>query len=516
MPVCNATTTRGVQCKNKATFGTKCKQHKDARHFSQIDLDKINSEYIQNQLHGLGKINKITNLEEAHDVVNSNILPRVIHIIMHSPSTLVRDVAITTLINLSAVEGDYGSRSILHAENNICEYFADILIGDSPQIIEGVCWCLSHIAVSCDDTCTIMEENKIHIHAAQILTNQFNSSKVRKSAAFLLSNLGKKINMEESHSVLEIVSQMPPRLQTDPIVLPDLVSAISSLYKTAHTLHTSFIGLLLECLQSKYYSIFIPTLKLFGDIVAGNQKSFIERLIASGLTSILHTILLNNPKIIQDILWIFSNLAVEPCGGISMIEEPGLLLDLNRLMLSHNDAIWTISNLATCGEPRIVDALLTSGSLHILGSLIHNAKDITICVILEGCDVCIEKCGSRAIIILEKYRNVILALQTSNNVLVSNLAKHILDKFANPATEILNEIRLEEPQLLVNSSPIVTSPIVTSTAVTTSIARYDHDKSRGLPVGSVDVNDLLFTSADVAYLIHNGYRFLTDGRLCRA
>jgi len=506
MAVCNATTTRGIQCKHKAVFGSKCRLHKDVHHFSQIDLDKINGENIQNQLHGLQKINKINNLEEAHDVVNSNIVPRVIHLMMNSHSIHVRDAAITTLINLSAVEGDYGSRAILNAETNVMEYFADMLLGDSPQIIEGVCWCLSHIAVSCDDMCTIMEDNEVHIRAAQILTNQFNSSKLRKSAAFLLLNLGKKINAEESRAVLDILSQMSPRLQTDPIVLPDLLWTLCGLYKTAQWLHTSYIGFLLECIQSKYYRILNPTIILLGDIVSGNQQTFIEGLITNGLTSKLHTILLNNTNSIQDIVWICSNLAVEPHGGISMIEEPGLLLDLNHLMLSHNDAIWTISNLAMCGEPRIVDALVQSGSLHILGSLIHKAKNIMLCVILEGCDACIEKCGSRAIIILEKYRTTILALQTSNNVTVSNLATRIVDKFINPVTEILNEIGVDEPQLLSNSS----------TAVTTSIARYDHDKSRGLPVGSVDVNDLLFTSADVGYLIHNGYRFLTDGRLCRA
>lgn len=505
MPKCAAQTRRGTPCTRNIMPGlTYCALHANnenpQRYFNGETLLDIQSNVKIRIVRGLNSLNKIYNETQLNDLINANIIGNIISFLLDSDDIQINDAAAWVLINVSAIEGTRGAELIWTHLPDMAERLRNFIISKNPSVVSSLMMCLANIAASEKRYCDAMIDQNYYMTCIEYMKNTRYNATIRKNACFLLSNLVKNMDLEHATFITEELQNIPPILLNDSMLLSDLLWVIHKLYNITESLSIN-PSLLIENLRSKSIRLINPSLQTIGDIVANDNTELINRLLRCGMTRALHTLLLRS-LYVKQIIWIFSNLAVENLGSEYIVESPGLLLDI----ISQTpciDLYFTLSNLAVRGNNNVINALIRCGcGILLVRGLTHSgAIARTIC--LEGIDALLKKGGHVVYISLMNagFRAAYDGLGDEHSQ-QKTVLEETLSNFQN--IQLIQTFENDAP-------PIVINP---STAALLAAARVTLELSRGTGGdGRVSVSDLLFTADDVAYLNSLGYIFQAGGTL---
>jgi hypothetical protein len=509
---CSGLTVRGQPCRKAAIDGNFCAIHRpavahNAAFFSEHDLDNVRSSDPRRQIQGLRALNMIRTTDHVTQFLDANILDRVMDLFADSLLVSVRDAALWVLTNLTSTPGDDGARAMFEAQHDFLEDFRIVLVDESPLLLDGVLWCLGNISSSGEQYAQSILGVHFDTYATDILCDIQKTSQVRKNAAFLLSSLSRVMPQEKAADCLFEIGNMPARIFNDADVVEDLAWALQGLYEKANSLETIPLEFLTDLLDSTSRRIINPVLRLIGDICAKDNHDLIERFLAVRLVEQLKS-LLHRRIFVRDVLWTFSNLSVEAAGRKRILETPGLLLDIISFIPVDNEAIFALSNLATRGEIATINAILETGAPVMM---IHRLQNVDLrfkTIICEGLVAFLTKGGARAYRLFQPH---LAEIETLRTVVDEGLALIYLQIMT--LMTAYQTVAAAAPILAAPSTTVPAPPYTLSLPVTTALARLTEDQSRGTRLGSVDINDLLFTARDVAYLLRSGYVFTPQGTL---
>jgi hypothetical protein len=505
MPKCAAQTRRGTQCTRNILPGlTYCSIHNNTenpqRYFNGETVEDIQSNVKTRIVRGLNALNKIYNERQLNDLINANIIGNIISFLLDNDDIQINDAAAWVLTNISALEGTRGSELIWTHLPDMAERVHNFIVSKNPSVVSSLMMCLANIAASKEEYCDAMIDLNYYTTCVEYLKNTGYNATIRKNACFLLLNLVKNINLEHATFINEELQNIPPILLNDSMLLSDLLWVIHKLYNVTESLSIN-PSLLIENLRSKSIRLINPSLQTIGDIVANDNTELINRLLRCGMTRALHALLLRS-LYVKQIIWIFSNLAVENLGSEYIVESPGLLLDI----ISQTpciDLYFTLSNLAVRGNNNVINALIRCGCGNLLvRGLTHTGQIIrTIC--LEGIDALLKKGGH---VVYVSLMNAGLRADFDRLGDEHNEQKALLEATLSNFQNIQLIQTFEN-----NAPPYVINP---SNAALLAAARVTLELSRGTGGdGRVSVSDLLFTADDVAYLNILGYVFQAGGTL---
>jgi hypothetical protein len=497
---CEALTKMGIQCRRNAVREGRCTTHRLAgaraiNYFSPQDLDWVNGNNNVQILSGLANLNRIRTVEHVQQFLASNILDRVLTLFLQHRSVHVRDNSCWVLTNLASVAEDRtGAEAILGARPQMMSLFLSRLVAEgNPHLRSSMLWCLANIASSGEDFARRILDEELHTLAGGFLDNPAHNTNLRRNATFLVRVLVCAMTREEALGSLAQLEEIPPAILLDTNVLSDLLWAIHDLYEKTATLGGITPAFLVNILQQTSARFLSPALRTIGGICASDDRPLINRFLNSNLLPALCGIL-NRPVFTRDVLWVFSNLAVDPEGANALLETSGLLFDLGLLTQTHSDAVWTLSNLATRGSKAIIQKLVRCGIPVVLMELLKD--NLT----AQGRNLCLEG---------------IMGMLIKNPVATGSLiAPHvgIFQRYVGaPNVEailgLLARGGIEAPA--VTETPPI--PYTPSGGATTALGRLADEGSRNEEKANVD--DLVFTAQDVAYMIGNGVVFHADGSI---
>jgi hypothetical protein len=509
MARCTARTARGTQCAINSLAGSNtCRIHsRNQRYFTEGTLADIRSNAQNRILNGLNVLKNITNETHLNDFLNSNIIGRIIEIMFQSDSIRIVDAAIWVLTNACAIQGNAGSNATWRHLPDMAERCRNFLFFKRPNLVSSLIMCLSNIAASNPEYALEMIDNDYHIVCIEHIKDVRLTTPIRKNASLLLLNLASQMNNHVAEDVLGELNEMSPILLTDASVISDILWIMSRLYNISAPTNMNY-AFLIESLGSRNLRISSPALQTIGDIISGEDTLLINKFIKAGLVRVLHELLLRGVQT-QMVLWVFSNLAVEQLGAMYIAEEPGLLCDINSKVHSGNDIYFILSNLATRGAKKVIDALLRCGSGLVLMMGLHSGAAFIRSICVEGLLHFLNKGGF----------TVYLALQTAGlRASLSSMNTELIDaSFLTLLIESMDRFSTVGPPVAAATAPAA-DPVVPAIEPTNAgrmaVARLVTELSRGTGgAGAVDVRDLLFTADDVAYLIGLGYVFQAGGIL---
>ncbi len=503
---CEALTKMGVQCRRNATRDGRCGVHVriearaevgPRRYFTPQDLAHVNSNNSVHILAGLANLNRIRTLEHVRDFLASNILDRVVTLFLDNRSVHIRDNACWVLTNLASVAEDRtGAEAILGSRPNMLEILHERMITEgNPHLLGNILWCLANIASSGGDLARRIVDEDFHTIAGDIFSNPRQNTNLRKNAAFLVRVLVHVMTREEALGSLAQVEEIPPAILMDTNVLGDLLWTIYELCGKTGTLGGITPGFLTDMLYQTSARFISPALRAIGDICAGNDRPLINRFLGVNLLPALYGIL-QRPVFTRDVLWIFSNLAVDPEGAQALLETSGLLFDIGLLAHTHQDAVWTLSNLATRGSKEVVVKLVRCGIPVVLVEVLQG-DDVTQLVR----DLCLEGIAG----VLTKYPMGGGALVAPR---VGVIRAHAGNHHADRILEFLGRAGVAGAE----EEPAPAEPVYTpSPAVPVALGRLADSSGRNEL--RAHVGDLVFTAQDIAHLLGRGVIFHRDGSI---
>jgi hypothetical protein len=464
-------------------------------YFSAQDIAHVNSNNNVHILAGLASLNRIRTLEHVRDFLASNILDRVITLFLDSRSVHIRDNACWVLTNLASIAEDRsGADAILGSRPNMLQLLHERLITEgNPHLLASILWCLANIASSGDDLARRIVDEELHAIGGDIMTNPRQNTNLRKNAAFLVRVLVNVMTREEALGSLAQVEEIPPAILMDTNVLGELLWMIHDLYARTGTLGGITPSFLVDIFYQTGARFISPALRTIGDICAGNDRPLINRFLGANLLPALYGIL-HRPVFTRDILWVFSNLAVDAEGSQALLETSGLLFDIGLLANTHMDAVWTLSNLATRGSKAIIVKLVRCGIPVVLIEVLQ--EDVTQLVR----DLCLEGIAG----ILTKYPVGGVALVAPR---VAFIRTHAGNAHADRILEFLGRAGIVEAPDPPPADPVYTP----SPSVPVALGRLADSSGRNEQ--RADVVDLVFTAQDIAHLLGRGIIFHRDGTI---
>lgn len=480
-------------------------------YFTAQDIRNTMSEVQEDQIRGLSALNKIITTEHARQLVTSLILPRVIHLFIHSDSEPVRDAAIWVLTNLAASPGVYGAVAVWGSGAELQHAMVDVLREGSRRLKSETFWCLANIAASHPDFGNAMVVLDLHTISFNAIADVANAGRLRKNAAFLLGNLAKYLDEGRAGALLDQMMTLPPIVYTDTLAMVDLMWAINVLQFRAQNLENISCTVLVERLSHQDARVVNPALLTIDNVCAGSNRSLIKEMLRVGVVPALRR-LLGRRVFRADVLRTFSNLAVEIEGADAMIREPNLLYEINELVSVSIDAIWIICNMATRGLIRHVRAMIGCGCAAALVRAVPDINELGLRLIVEGLLAILQKDGSTA----HRALN-----EVGFEAVLDRLSGHESEYVRRYTEEMLEVWRgLESPA----AAPTPALPpaafavamrgrYTVSPQTRLAIDRVAEEMSRGEHMRWVSVGDLLFTAPDIAYITGLGYMFDIEGRL---
>lgn len=499
MPQCVTICRNGARCRNKTSNET-CALHtaallREGIFYTTRDINNLNSNNQHSQLIGLRAFTKIQNELNVRAFLRSNLLPRILHLCFNSMRDDVRDTAFWVLINLTSAPGDAGSRAIMNVMPNFFERINDVFSYNDNNLITNALWCLSNMAASLPEYSRNMIDLDIHNVCIDYLTNGRVARSIQRYAAFLLSNLAPSTNVELATTIMNSLEEIPPIILSDVSLMTDLAWVMNKLYVISHNIKKSNVLFLCELLKSKYLRILIPVLNTIVEICSDHKSEPIIWLIEARVLRRLQSFL-SRSELLPSVLLTLSNIAVESAGSLAIIETPGLLLDIMSYKDIHNDAVFTIANLAARGSQVVIDALLHFSCGALLLRCLENTKIQALA--LEGIHILLQKGGSLAYLQLMAHNIVDKISRLDNNPIILSI-NELLSRFNNVITN-----QIVHAPVLLNSTPS-NSGLLAEGRMLNMISRGNQQ--------NVDVSDLLFTAGDIGYLTNHNYVFMPDGQL---
>jgi len=203
---------------------------------------------------------------------------------------------------------------------------------------------------------------------------------------------------------------------------------------------------LVKLMYSKNKTIFTPSLRVIGDVVAGSSAQTQAVLDADGLSAIRHLMEIKDlyADLLKTCCFTLSNIMGGTADQVDAVMESGICPLLFKLMKEGEPAVkkeatWAMVNALDQGNDQHVISLIHEGILDVLiGSLTSDDLQLVM-LCLKGlrCSLKVgnnNSYGSRFILLLESKLHFVKLLQNHTNVEVAQSAYSLLDLYQRKRT----------------------------------------------------------------------------------
>eukprot|EP00804_Cyclotella_cryptica_P001380 CCRYP_020616-RA/>CCRYP_020616-RA protein AED:0.21 eAED:0.21 QI:184/1/1/1/0.66/0.5/4/1925/527 len=323
---------------------------------------------------GFRKILSVESNPPVHDVLQSGVLPTLVHMLTLNDKPDVQFEAAWALTNIASTDM---TRAVVEA--GAVPIFINLLSSPSADIRDQSAWCLGNIAGDSPP----LRDTVLFAGAMQPLLKNIVSPAtpaLLNNSVWALSNFcrGKPAPvLSYIASAIPVLASILQQAHADTKV--DALWALSYISdgndeRIQAVVDCDLAPLLVELLGSEGSNVVTPALRTVGNIVSGNDEHT-QAVLDAGLINRM-PLLLQSPKrgIRKEACWVLSNIAAGTQAQIAQVFKGGMNHVVNLAMDAEwevrKEAIWVLSNIATGGTSTQVMSVVECGAIDALCSIL--------------------------------------------------------------------------------------------------------------------------------------------------
>ena len=459
-----------------------------------------------------GVLQRIGTDSHVAEFMNTHLIYNMHTYINAGPDTY-RFRALWVLTNVTSKNSEAGTRFVFR-HPGLLQSIVNRLIGTAvpeQNVLTQALWCLGNIAGSGHVYAEQINSYGLQYCIAKALNSQ--EKDLVQNAAFLMSNLARHMNRNQAAVMMRAIADTDFDTITDPYALCDFLIAVDRLYNVMENMYfaqPSQISLLLQ--NHPALSVRKYVLTVIGSVLSSDNRKLIDDMIGSQVIQCLYEFLVSD-NFVNEVLWTLSNCAADiKCSDLIANNLPLLNLIYDHVPRSL-DATYAVANLVTNGSSLVLYKVIDSNGFALLVDALDKMKTHDksntrkYLIILEG----IEKVLIRAPTYVS-VKEIIPRLRTLIADIDGEVANLDVLAMAARCAALLGDIVTAPPEkeeATAEATPALSilSSYVPSPTVKTAIANIRKNKEERW----VSAADLLFSAADVAYMLSAGYAFHISG-----
>ncbi|XP_049851790.1 uncharacterized protein LOC126327182 [Schistocerca gregaria] len=329
------------------------------------------------------------------EIIRCDVVGKFLEFLSHKNED-IQYMSLWAITNIAA--GKHEHTQYLYERNAIPLIIQVLLSSNSHRIQEQGCWALGNISGDCPKfRDEVIKKGALKIVLRLLSSEEYSSNMVR-TATWTLSNLcrGRPPPPKEIQEAIPVASRLI--YSSDPDVEVDALWALAFLSESLQENQQSMaeIGIckrLVLLLQSEELRYLIPTLRIIGNLMSGDDKTT-QLVIDNGVLPVL-TPLLSHTKIgvRKESCWTISNVLAGPPQQISAVLNAGIFhIILVRLHEDREDiqheAAWALANAVSGSTPELVVEFVESYGVipHIVSLLSKCNEERLIDSLLDAVD----------------------------------------------------------------------------------------------------------------------------------
>lgn len=332
-------------------------------------------------------------------VINSGIIPRLIHLISQNQYHNIQFEAAWALTNI--LTSDKTEHIKIIVDHGAISIFVQMLSSNSSDIREQAVWALGNIVgESYKYRNMVLEAGALPL----ILKEAYSTQKLSyiKNIIWIISNFCRGKPSPDFNIISPVLPLIISVIQnaTDEELLVDSIWALSYFsdgkgLKIEGIMNSHVLSQIVKYLYFQNLPFLIPTLRIFGNIATGNNNQTQYIINIGFLQATLHLFDNNRKSIIKELCWIISNIAAGTESQINSIIQSNFIPPLINIlkygeMDIKEEAAWALSNI--CGHKLFdqVQYLVSQGCIQgFCDQLLEN--DIKLVkVVLDGLNYILE------------------------------------------------------------------------------------------------------------------------------
>lgn len=358
----------------------------------EIQQSKVmDGDKLKNIAQGFRKIMSVENNPPVHEVLSSGALPFLVQMLSFAEMPAVQFEAAWAITNIASTEE---TKAIVEA--GAVPPLVQLLTSTHADVREQSAWCLGNIA----GDSTALRDVVLASNAMQPLIlniRQPASTSLFTNCVWALSNFcrGKpqpEISQVESAIpvIVEILNGDNEDAKVDALWALSYISDGEEDHVDA-VLRSNVAKMLVEIVgvDSKMLT---PALRTVGNIVTGNDKQT-QAMIDAGLLLKMRFLLNHERRLTKkEALWVLSNIAAGTEQQIGkVLGKHGCMEQVTKMAESatwevRKEAIWTVCNVATCGNKLQVQSIVECGAIDAVCSVFDINDTKMLMVALDALD----------------------------------------------------------------------------------------------------------------------------------
>lgn len=354
-----------------------------------INLQLIYCGNDEQALETLMKIRKTLSIGEdppIRQLVETNIIPRVIHFLGRYDNYHLQFEAAWILTNIGSGETEY-TKAIIDAHG--VAPLVTLLNTPHEDVKEQVVWALGNII----GDCTTFRDHAIQHGIVNALIRNFNPQQQRVSTihnmAWTMSNICRGKPAPPLDIIMPLIPCLANLLQMDnEDILSDACWALCYITdgeneRIEAVVHTGICMRIVELLTAPSSNIQTPALRTVGNIVTGADY-LTQAVVDSGAVPVLRNKLDSQKRQIRkEAVWALSNIAAGSQQQIQQLIDSKVIPKIIRMSIDEEfsirkEAVWTLANITSGGSESQVEHIVHNGCLESFNNvIISNDNKIT-------------------------------------------------------------------------------------------------------------------------------------------